>query len=293
MRKILSALLVLTMLLGITAGIASADEQFFYRTTKQRDNLYLIGEEATPLFEDGDRLPYWESITLVIGTEKAAVIDTGFGAGDLIGHIRKFTDLPLVLILTHGDGDHIGGAWQFQDKYDIYMNSADYEMTLKSQERSGHHFEITHDLQDGDIIDLGGGTVLEAINLKGHTDGSMVLWDRQNNSLYTGDAINRRPWVFLERSVPLEGYLEDMIRVFKMTEDYQPTIYCNHDVMPFPYRVVTDTIQACSEVLLGKADGIPYRSPLAEEGELYENSYEYTVGMVRLCYNINDLWYEK
>jgi glyoxylase-like metal-dependent hydrolase (beta-lactamase superfamily II) len=124
-----------------------------------------------------------------------------------VRQIRDFTDLPIILILTHRDGGHVGGASQFNFT-DIYMNMDDYNMTLDGQEKKNNHFTPTHDLQEGDTIDLGGGTVLEAINIKGHIRGSTVLWDRYNHALYTGDAMNRRPWVFLERSVPLEGYLK-------------------------------------------------------------------------------------
>jgi hypothetical protein len=76
-----------------------------------------------------------------------------------------------------------------------------------------------------------------------------------------------------------------------MIEDTQPTIYCNHSMEPYPYRVLTDSIQACSEVLLGKAEGIPYRSPVDAEGQLYGNTFQYTVGLVRPCYNVNELFY--
>lgn len=288
--------LILGLALTLTAAPISAfaaddtqEDEYKYYVTKQRDDLYLIGEESE-LFEDGGFFKYWNSMSLVIGKEKAAVIDTGCGYGDLIKQVRDFTDLPLVLILTHYDGDHIGGAYQFQDAgYEIYMNPDDYEVTLKDQEESGHHFEAIP-LNDGDVIDLG-GTTLEAILVKGHTDGSTVLWDKAHNSLYTGDAINRRPWVFLQRGVPLEGYLDDMMRLFEMTQETEPTIYCNHSLDPFPYRTVSDTIIACQQILLGKAKGIPYIAPWVG-CELYENTYEYMVGRVRLCYHEDELFFD-
>ena len=46
---------------------------------------------------------------LVTGKEKAAVIDTMNGIEDVHKAVRTITDLPLVLINTHGHCDHIFG----------------------------------------------------------------------------------------------------------------------------------------------------------------------------------------
>ena len=45
---------------------------------------------------------------LVEGEEKAALIDTGCGIGDIAGIVRELTDKPLVILITHGHHDHIG-----------------------------------------------------------------------------------------------------------------------------------------------------------------------------------------
>lgn len=46
---------------------------------------------------------------LVIGGERALLIDTGCGLIDLPAVIRRFTDKPCDVVLTHGHGDHVGG----------------------------------------------------------------------------------------------------------------------------------------------------------------------------------------
>jgi len=50
---------------------------------------------------------------LVVGNEKAMLIDMGTGVGDLKGFIRTITPLPLIVVATHGHVDHIGGCGQF------------------------------------------------------------------------------------------------------------------------------------------------------------------------------------
>lgn len=46
------------------------------------------------------------SIFLLIGTEKAMVIDCGMGIGDLRGAIEMITDKPLICVISHGHIDH-------------------------------------------------------------------------------------------------------------------------------------------------------------------------------------------
>ncbi len=58
-----------------------------------------------------------EFFYLVIGKERAAFIDTGYGFGDLNAFARQFTDLPLLVLNTHGHLDHAGGDFQFPEAF--------------------------------------------------------------------------------------------------------------------------------------------------------------------------------
>jgi glyoxylase-like metal-dependent hydrolase (beta-lactamase superfamily II) len=46
---------------------------------------------------------------LIVGTEKALLIDTGFSIESLKEKIEEITMLPLILVNTHGHPDHCGG----------------------------------------------------------------------------------------------------------------------------------------------------------------------------------------
>ena len=54
---------------------------------------------------------------LVIGSEKALLIDAGIGAGNLKKCVEQVTDKPIILAITHRHYDHVGGAWQFGTYY--------------------------------------------------------------------------------------------------------------------------------------------------------------------------------
>ena len=46
---------------------------------------------------------------LLLGREKAMLIDTAYGEGDLPALIASITSLPLIVVNTHGHYDHTSG----------------------------------------------------------------------------------------------------------------------------------------------------------------------------------------
>ena len=56
---------------------------------------------------------------LFCGSEKAALIDTGMEKPDAKEIAGKLTSLPLILINTHADPDHISGNSAFEEFYII------------------------------------------------------------------------------------------------------------------------------------------------------------------------------
>ena len=73
--------------------------------------------------------------TLVIGKEKALLVDTAYGIGDLKEAITNITKLPLVVINSHGHMDHSCGNYQFDE---VYIDKRDLELCKK------HNFCINH-----------------------------------------------------------------------------------------------------------------------------------------------------
>lgn len=54
-----------------------------------------------------------DNIYLVEGSEKALLIDTGTGVGDLKGLAASLTDRPVLVVNTHAHPDHCAGNHQF------------------------------------------------------------------------------------------------------------------------------------------------------------------------------------
>lgn len=133
---------------------------------------------------------------LVTGAEKALLVDTGMGEGDLTGLVRSLTSLPVEVAITHPHRDHIALAEQF-DK--VYLHEKDVELLDFYQAQMKGFFgndgpsmppaEKLVPIREGSRIDLGGGVVIETAELGGHTENSVVFIDDFHQAVFTGDAI--------------------------------------------------------------------------------------------------------
>ena len=202
------------------------------------------------------------SMFLLIGSEKAMLIDCGMGIGDLRGAVEMLTDKPLYVVLSHNHPDHAGNARQFQE---IYLSSLDREMPIplsaevrrndirqiaRRQKRSlgapytmfhlypfdletdvrdpgsDEPLPVIHDLMDGDTFDLGGGRIVTAYACPGHTKGEFVFLDTMTRTLFAGDAINYNLGV---GAVPLEATYHAMQRIMGMSDQYDGIWNGHHD----------------------------------------------------------------
>ena len=118
-----------------------------------------------------------ETLYLIEGNDKAALLDAGTNIPDLDKIVAKITKKPVSLLLTHGHGDHAGAAGCFDE---LWMNNADAGM-LRNYKGTIHHIE------NGQRFDLG-GRVLEAFYTPGHTKGSITFLEVGTDKGYSGDA---------------------------------------------------------------------------------------------------------
>ena len=93
------------------------------------------GFSATPVSPRVTRIqgPYDALMYLVTGHERALLVDTGYGVGDLAAFVASLTELPLTVVLTHGHVDHAFGASQFAD---VRMHPADLPVLAAHRSKS-------------------------------------------------------------------------------------------------------------------------------------------------------------
>lgn len=166
-----------------------------------RDNLYAIFSEGLSI-GTADTWNY-----LIIGPQKAMLIDTGCGAGDLKGLCEFLAPGKEILCMnTHFHGDHSGGNGAFDRVYIhehdiphlVETRSMGFERYFDEDGNPKDTFFEKEDLvtnqdyeivgfKEGDIFDLGDGYLIEAKLLAGHTPGQSAFYDHQSHCIFIGD----------------------------------------------------------------------------------------------------------
>ena len=226
------------------------------------------------------------SMFLLIGAERALLIDCGMGIGDLRGAVEMLTDKPVIVALSHGHVDHTGNARQFPE---VWLNPKDQGAHIPEdlEWRRGDVIHIAHrqkdcigapytmfhlypydisvdlrapeapmpivrDLCDGQTFDLGGGRVVTAFECPGHTAGEMVFLDSQTRTLIAGDAINYNLGI---GAVPVETTLRALRRIRDMGGEYDGIYNGHHDFRalgaPLDDDCLPTVIDMCEHLVAG------------------------------------------
>jgi len=213
---------------------------------------------------------------LVVGSERAMLVDTGMGIGDLAGLVRSLTNLPLTVINTHGHPDHAGGnpnfdeVWMPMKDLDIMreMCADEYRLNdLKAfQGENTSQFEFLakglvrvrpydiHPLTPGQVIDIG-NRKFEVIETPGHTPGSICLLNSREKILFTGDSIvPYAVWMYLKHSVSIQNFFDGLKRL-KAREDEFEILFPGHQPTPLGRSHLNDLLACAEDILDGRAKG--------------------------------------
>ena len=241
-------------------------------------NTYEIGE-----FDCG-------SIFLLVGDEKAILIDTGIGIGDLKGFIRTLTDKPLMVCYTHNHPDHTGGASAFDHAY-LHPNDMEgfatggvlglsvesrlgYIRWIAEREQGVYPYNLSedvtewgpcpvlHPLEDEQVIDLGSRKVT-VYACPGHTSGSITFLDENTRTLFMGDVCNCN--LHLGGGAPgspgftsVEKALKYLKRLQGLRPKYDRYFNGHYDFRPLGVAlgedVLPDAITACEQIIAVTAD---------------------------------------
>ena len=240
---------------------------------QQDSSWFTVKEVAKDVWQIIDRGP---NIYLIIGSDSALVVDTGNGAADLAGQIRKMTDKPLIVVNTHGHGDHTGANYQFAK---VCVHEADLEVCQLPQERmsgrnqcwkiylrqkgrrtremfKGKPFNtMLIPVTDGDLFNLGDRWI-KVIETPGHTPGSICLLDISNKLLFAGDNNNGLVWLWLPGCLPLSKYLATLEKQVERMSEFT-TIFPGHGD-PLPAEFILDQVACVRSILDGTCQSEPY-----------------------------------
>lgn len=208
------------------------------------------------------------SFYMIVGDECAVVVDTGMAKGRLVPVLHQYTALPLVLVITHGHGDHLYHADEFDR---VYMSHKDIPLIKLSGKRLGiekqYDFAKFQDIKHDDQLSFG-NIHLRVIDLGGHSPGSVAFYDRRHNLIFSGDAIGSgwSVWLQLPGCLPVVQYREHLngLRSFLQALESEPVFLPGHYAQryfeqgdnPVCVALLEDMITLCTRVLNGDAQAV-------------------------------------
>lgn len=220
---------------------------------------------------------------VIVGDDKAMLIDTGYGGNGLFEEVKKITDKPLVTVNSHYHPDHSADNRYFGK---VYVNAPDIPVDGQSDFTKmidtlvkgfppagkviGRVFPPFDDseveyipMNDGDVFDLGGRTVT-VYECHGHTRGSVMFTESKTNSLFTNDSCNYGQWLFTNPAITVKEYTE---MVGKLREEFKDIskVYFSHLKTTAKPDFFDEFYDCLKEIPSGKTIKIPFKgfdSPL-------------------------------
>jgi len=230
---------------------------------------------------------------LITGSDRALLIDTGLGIGNIRAIAEELTTLPLLVVNTHAHPDHAGGDDQFPE---VHLHHDDARLlnvifTRKIRENAYSRGKILMEkkkieLRDipefdlerwinakpntiipvthGDTFDLG-NRKLEVFSMPGHTPGSVVIVDKEKGRIFGGDSIiQRHPvWLHLDESAPLHQYRNALEKLCDISTSFS-AMYSSHMNEPIEPSLLTELLETADSILSGTEKGKYFRTHAGE-----------------------------
>jgi hydroxyacylglutathione hydrolase len=131
------------------------------------------------------------------GADDCIVVDVAQGAKDILSRTKELELRIKAIINTHGHSDHIAEDKLLRDasgaKLAIHEMDA-YRLATEDDAATELGIEmqpIEPDIQlvSGQEVDLGKASRLRVLHTPGHTEGSICLWSKEVQILFSGDTL--------------------------------------------------------------------------------------------------------
>lgn len=200
---------------------------------------------------------HWEETHcyLLLGRDKALLIDTGLGVGDISSVVEELTPLPVMVATTHVHWDHIGGHKYFNTlgcheaearwleqfpvptelvKSNLIQNPCDFPEDFDIEDYHVFQGKPTVILMDNHILALGDRDV-QIIHTPGHSPGHVCYYEKDRGYLYSGDLIYNGT---LDAFYPSTDPYQFMLSIKKVMELQVNKILPGHHNLDIPVDLI-------------------------------------------------------
>ena len=232
-----------------------------YRMEELNDQTWLIEEYD----EKASAYMY-----LLTGTEKALLIDTGFGTIPLRKICESLTNLPVTVALTHGHVDHIGGTGAFEE---VWLAKEDRELYAEHSKEKVRQIFTKDELlpvkgtcsyfTDEMGFELGDRSI-KVVKTPGHSVGSVCFLDEKNRWMFTGDTCCKAHVLLqMEYAATMMEYRKSLQRLIDL-ESYYDITWPGHHSKPVEKQVIHDFLTAVDGILDGTMVGVETELPMGK-----------------------------
>lgn len=211
---------------------------------------------------------------LISGSERAILLDTGMGIGNIQAEVERLTQLPVVVVNSHGHYDHVGDNHRFAEvwAFDADIEVARIERGLTRAQcaqyvRPDWHLElpsgfdpttyeirpsrVTRRLRHLQAIELGGRT-LTVHHTPGHSSGSLCLFDSRDSLLFTGDTFYPGAMYAHFEDSDFDAYLRSMKYLVGMLDQVRHLCPAHNEAY-VPKEMLQRALQAFEQIAAGRA----------------------------------------
>ena len=270
---------------------------------------YKVAEGVTAIYEPHH---FQEVISYLIeGEEKALLLDSGMGLGNIKAVVEFLTDKPIILVNSHSHFDHVGDNWRFPETH--LINLPEYVKRLESgdvfqadaenrvPEALWYDGEPWFDLktwhtkpckvvpiEDGHVFNLG-GRKLHVLSTPGHTKDCIMLVDVENKLLFTGDTIYPAPmYAYIEGPEMVPIYMSTVLKLAQRFSDC--TLLCSHNNPIWEGSALAEIADAFGKVLAGEVIG--EHDPKTEGDNIFYRFGDFGIVLTRQAADLYGAAYE-
>lgn len=272
-----------------------------------RENMYgLFSENADGM---GDVWMY-----LTVGPEKALLVDTSFGIGNLKGLVEMLAEGKEVIVVnTHATFDHSYGNCQFDrcycHKYAAYKMQSQQNPHIWDYlfDEEGNNIWLEFDRRDiipfrefeivpcenGHIFDLGGGHEVELVWMPGHQAGHAMYLDKKNRVLFAGDDVcsdvigaggGPRPGDPYGKYCTISAFREELFKLCQRLDEFD-YLFPGHFMVNLESGLLMNILDTCDAIIADPKNYDYKKQRVDKAGNVSDRYFKYVRGFSAVAYN--------